>query len=249
MLGGILILGLMAAAPCQAASEEIQVYMDDMSAPGQFGLDVHNNYVVSGADTPSYAGEAAPRHMYRLTPEFYYGISQTVELGLYLLTTLDAQNNVHLDGSKVRIKYVAPHDPAQGFFWGMNLEVGRSSLRVAEMPWNAELKGILGYRSGPWTLALNPNLDSSLSGGGGPVVVSLDGKVAYSITEKTQVGFETYNEFGPLRQLQSLNKNSKTLYAVIDQEVGTLDVNGGLGHGLTSDADRWVIKVIVGTHF
>lgn len=245
-----LCAALALAAPlCLAAPEEIQVYLDDTSAPGQFGVDVHNNYVLSGRAAPDYPGETAPRHQYRLTPEFYYGISQTVELGLYILSTRDAQGNTNVDGSKVRVKYIAPHDPERGLFWGLNLEVGRTSLRVSETPWNAELKGIVGYRRGRWLLALNPNLDSSLSKGGGPMTLQVDGKVAYGVTDKTQLGFETYNELGPLRKPQALNKNSKTLYAVVDTELGGLDLNAGIGRGVTPDADRWVGKAIVGMHF
>ncbi|MDY7549215.1 hypothetical protein QN379_14155 [Glaciimonas sp. Gout2] len=235
--------------PVQAAPEEVQVYMDDLSGPGHFGLDVHNNYVISGADTPAYKGELPPRHVYRLTPEFYYGLTKTIELGLYVLTTRDAQGGTHNEGGKVRIKYIAPHDATTGFFWGVNLEAGKTNLRVSEMAWNAQLKGILGYRTGPWTLAINPNLDWSPSKGGGPVVGSLDGKVAYSLAEKTQIGFEIYNELGPVSNPQALNKNSKTLYAVVDQEAGGFDINAGIGRGLTNDADRWVLKFIVGTHF
>lgn len=243
------LLALGTALPAHSAPEEIQVYMDDMSTPGQFGLDVHNNYVLSGAVTPAYTGQTPARHLYRLTPEFYYGISKNLELGVYLLSTRDAQGNIQFDGSKVRIKYIAPHDASDGVFWGLNLEVGKTSLRVSEMPWNIELKGIFGVRSGPWTLALNPNLDSSPSKGGGPVMASLDGKAAYSVTEKTQLGVELYNELGPLSHLQAFNKNSKTLYAVLDQEIGGFDVNAGIGRGLTADADRWLMKLIVGTHF
>jgi len=139
------LLSLLAASsvvalPCVAAPEEIQVYMDDMSAPGQFGLDVHNNYVISGTTTPSYPGELPTEHVYRLTPEFYYGLTKTLELGFYVLTTDGAGDSVHTDGAKVRLKYVAPHDAETGFYWGLNLEIGRTDLRVSELPWNAELR-------------------------------------------------------------------------------------------------------------
>lgn len=242
-------LGMFAAATCHAASEEIQVYMDDLRAPGKFGLDLHNNFVISGSDAPSYPGELPPHHVYRLTPEFYYGLTQTLELGLYVLTTRGPHDGGRVEGGKVRLKYIAPHDAEAGFFWGLNLEVGRTGARVSEVPWNAELKGILGYRSGHLTIAANPNLDWSLSKTGGPVTASLDLKVAYETGEKTSIGFEAYNELGPLSHLQALNRNSKTLYAVVDQKVGGVDVNAGLGRGLTHDADRWVAKFIVGTHF
>lgn len=238
------------ATTALAAPEEIQVYLDDLSAPGQFGLDVHNNYVLSGAKQPSYPGELPPYHVYRLTPEFYYGLTPTLELGAYLLTSRAPQGTVSVDGSKLRLKYVAPHDAKAGAFWGLNLEVGRSSKAVSETAWNAELKGILGWRGGAWTLAANPNLDWSLSKGGGPVMASLDLKAARAVSERTQLGLELYNELGPARRLDALNKNSKTLYLALDQDLGhEVDLNLGLGRGLTDDADRWVLKFIVGTHF
>lgn len=244
------LLAAITMAPlAEAAPEEIQVYLDDLSEPGKFGVDVHNNFVFSGATKPSYPGEQPPAHVYRLTPEFYYGLSDTVELGLYVLGTRAAHADPKVVGGKFRVKYIAPHDKDEGFFWGANLEVGRTALRVSPTPWNAELKGILGYRTGPWTVGFNPNFDWSISGGGGPVTFDVDAKVAYAVNAKTQIGFETYNELGPLKRLDSLNKNGKTLFAVIDHQFNRFDVNLGLGRGLTSEADKWVLKFIVGTHF
>jgi hypothetical protein len=243
------IAGSCTAPVAHAAPEEIQVYLDDMSAPGQFGLDVHNNYVFSGDTRPAYPGQLPPGNVYRLTPEFYYGLSDTLELGFYALSTRADNSDPHFEGAKVRIKYIAPHDKDQGPFWGANLEVGRTDQRVSQTPWNAELKGILGYRTGPWTLAVNPNFDWSMSSGGGPVTLGLDAKVAYGVTAKTQIGFESYNELGPLAHLDALSKNSKTLFAVVDHDFDSFDLNVGIGRGLTGDADRWVFKFIVGMHF
>ena len=140
----------MFSAVASAAPEEIQVYIDDMTPPGSFGTDVHNNYVVSGSGTPEYPGAEPPAHVYRLTPEFYYGFSDTIELGLYALTTTQPGGPPNFDGAKVRVKYIAPHDTEQGPFWGANLEIGDTSLRVSPEPWGTELKGIYGYRSEPW---------------------------------------------------------------------------------------------------
>jgi hypothetical protein len=54
-------LGFLAAGHhAAAAPEEIQVYEDDMDKPGQFGLDVHNNYVWGHASPLQWTGEAQP---------------------------------------------------------------------------------------------------------------------------------------------------------------------------------------------
>jgi len=231
-----------------AAPEEIQIYVDDMSAPGHFGMDVHNNYVLSGSGTPDYPGAQPPVHVYRLTPEFYYGLTNTVELGLYTLSTHPVPGDWHYDGTKVRIKYIAPHDASHGAFYGVNFELGDTSLRVSEDPWNAELKGILGYRTDRWLFAVNGNLDKAVAGGQ-PFMVDVDSKVAYKINAGYAVGLESYNELGPVHDLGHVGSQSETLYAVVDTTIGKADLNAGVGRGLTAESDRWTVKFILGFHF
>jgi len=245
----VLGLGLFAAA-AYAAPEEIEVYMDDLTKPDHFGMDVHNNFVPSGSSTPDYSGAQPPNHVYRLTPEFYYGISDTLEMGLYLLTTTRPGNSPNFDGEKLRLKYVAPHDEVQGSFWGANFEVGRTSLRVAQDLWNAELKGIYGYRAGNWTYAINSNFDRGISGPiHGPVALDVDNKLAYKTSAGYQVGIETYDQLGPLNNFGRLDRLSQVLYGVVDAEFQKFDLNAGIGRGLTTASDRWVIKLIIGVHF
>ena len=196
------------------------------------------------------ASQAYFNHVYRLTPEFYYGLADTIELGLYLLTTTAAGNSPNYDGEKVRVKYIAPHDESQGSFLGVNFEIGKTSQRVSQVPWNAELKGIYGYRAGPWTFAVNPNFDWTMSGwASGSVSLNIDSKVAYQTGSDYQVGFETYNALGPLRDLGHLSQLSQTLFAVIDTKLGNFDLNAGIGHGLTGASDHWLAKLIVGIHY
>jgi len=244
----VIVLGFISGTAA-GAPEEIQVYMDDLTKPGGFGADVHNNFVMSGSSTPDYPGAQPPDHVYRLTPEFYYGISNTFEAGLYLLTTTTPGNPTNYDGEKLRLKYIAPHDETQGSFWGTNLEIGKTSLRVAQAAWNAELKGIYGYRSGRWTFAVNPNFDWSLSAPSSPVSLDIDTKIAYQTNAGYQVGVESYNELGPLQNLGHLNQLSETLYGVIDTELGKFDLNAGIGRGLTTVSDRWLVKFIIGVRF
>ena len=246
--------GLLAAVlsgTALAAPEEIQVYIDDMTAPGNFGTDVHNNYVVSGNSTPDYPGGEAPDHVYRLTPEFYYGATDTLELGLYLLTTTQPDRDPMFDGPKVRVKFIAPHDEDEGVFWGANLEIGKTSLRVSEQPWGTELKGIWGYRAEPWLFAVNTNLDwESGRVFGGETTLDVDTKLAYRTEAGYQVGFESYDELGPVSSPGQLNRRSETLYGVVDTNLGkSLDLDAGIGRGLTPASDRWIIKFILGIHY
>lgn len=232
-----------------AAPEEIQVYVDELTEPGHIGLDVHNNYGVTASRTPGYPGERPPQGVYRMTPEFYYGLSSNVELGFYLLTARDADGRFHVDGQKARLKYVAPHDEKNGFFWGVNLEVGKSNLAVAPQPWNYEFKTIAGDRRGPWLLAFNINVDAALSARAGPTTVQLAGRLMRGLGGRTQVGIESYNDLGPTRHVGSLSNQDQRLFLVVDTEMRSVDLSAGIGRGLTGVADHWVLKAIVGFHF
>lgn len=246
----VLSCALTLALPIAAAAapEEIQIYVDDMTPQGHFGLDVHNNYVMSGSGTSDYPGGQPPVHVYRFTPEFYYGLRDTVELGLYALTTHPVAGDTNFDGAKVRVKFIAPHDTSYGLFWGANFELGETSLRVSQYPWNAELKGILGFRTERWLFALNPNLDKAISAGQ-PFTVDVDSKIAYRTDAGYQVGVESYNELGPVSDMGHLGQHSETVYAVVDTTVRGVDLNAGIGRGLTTESDRWTVKLILGFHF
>jgi hypothetical protein len=240
---------LAAASPVLAAPEEIQVYLDDTVEPGHFGLDVHQNYAISGLTQTDYAGQRPANHVYRLTPEFYYGLAPGLELGVYVLSTLDQDNRAAVDGAKMRLKYIAPHDEASGGFWGLNLEVGKSDRALEDHPWNYELKGIAGYRVGRYTLGANLNLDAALGAGAGPTTAELDTRFAMRIRGKTEAALELYDALGPVAHPGHLSAQSHTVYAVLDTDVGPMDLEVGLGRGLTSSADGWVVKVIAGFRF
>lgn len=236
-------------AHANASTEEIQVYTDDLSNPGHFGIDVHNNYVMDGSNDPDYPGGQAPNHVYRLTPEFYYGVTPSVELGFYVLTSHSPDDTTYVDGEKVRLKYIAPHDAAGGGYWGANLEVGRTDLRVSEAPWNAELKFIYGYRWSDWSFAVNSDFDWSIADASQPLSMGLDTKIAYRLSEQYQIGLESYNDLGVVRNPGPLNELSQVIYAALDCEFKEFDLNAGIGRGLTTASDRWVFKFIIGTHF
>ena len=241
-------LSLIWSEAAWCASEEIQVYSDDKEEAGQTSVDFHNNYVTHSRTKPEYMGEQAPNGVYRLTPEFNLGLTDTLELGAYLLTTRSNTGEWNSQGYKLRLKYIAPHE-SEGFYWGLNLETGKQNLAVSPTPYNSELKTIMGWNSPQWNYAINFNTGGSSNSGSEPVSEDIDFKINYVYSAITQLGIESYNEMGPLRRFQGLSSNSKTLFAVIDTEVGGHEVNAGIGRGLNSNSDQWIIKFIVNSKF
>ena len=247
-LAGAALIWLLTGGAAVAAPEEIQVYMDEMSVPGTFGLDIHTNYVVTGDLLSDRLGEQQSLHRLRVTPEFAYGLTPNLEAGLYLpLATLDGAGRLGVDGAKVRLKFIAPKAPGQTWFWGLNFEIGGVDRRLDANPYNAELKGIVGARAGPWTVAFNANLDFKVSGPApSPASLDLDTKVSYALGKSLAIGVETYNGAGELHALGRFGASEQSTFATIDKSFGRWDVNLGLGSGYGANADHFIIKAVIG---
>ncbi len=237
-----------AATPALAGPEEVQVYMDEMGAPGEIGLDVHTNYVLSGDPIADYPGEQQSRHRLRITPEFALGLSDNVELGAYLpLGTIDGQGHVGIDGVKFRMKYIAPRAVGQKWFIGANFEIGRVDRKLDINPYNAEFKGIAGVRFGKWTVAANANVDFTVSGPApGPASIEVATKVNYALSPKFALGVENYTGIGEFRALGRFGSSEQASYVTIDTSVGRWDLNLGVGRGYGANPDKWIVKAVIG---
>ena len=237
------------AGAARAADEEIQVYMDEIGPVHVPTLDVHLNYVPDGRTQPSYPGQEASEGRFRITPEWAYALNPDLELGAYLpLAEIDRDGRAEIGGFKGRIKWMAPRAEGQDWFWGLNFELGRVRHDLDINPWNAELKGIVGVRKGPWTLAANLNVDWVVSGPDQGQAPDLQAalKVGYSLDKETSVGFETYNGLGSTSRFGRLSRQDHQTFAVIDRGFGKWDLNFGVGYGYGAPEDRWIVKAVVG---
>ncbi len=250
-LAATAIFLLLSAETVRAASnDEIQVYDDSINKPGQWGLDLHTNYVVAGQTVPSWVGDAPSSHSLRLTPEFSYGLTDTWEVGAYMAPFLRTQEGTnYVEGAKVRVKYIsAPEGSA--FYWGLNNEIGRVSLRSAQQNWNLEIRPILGYRSEKWHFTVNPILEWPLSGPrNGDIDFAPAMRLSYEIHETLTFGIEHYAGLGYLSHISPYAQQTQNTYLVMDTEVAGHAIDLGIGKGWNADSDRWTIKGIFSSRF
>ena len=233
-----------------AAPDEIQVYTEDLDDPGQFGLELHINYPLKGAKTPSFEGEMQSHHRLQVTPEFSYGLSKSLEAGLYLPAAMSADGNLYQNGIRARLKYIAPREDGARFFWGLNTELGHYARRVSESSTALELRPIIGYRDARWLLVFNPILDTDLSAN---VSRAPQFEPALKVARKTghgaYLGLEYYGEYGPAHHLLPAAERAHYLYAAVDFEAKGYDINFGIGHGFENASDKLVAKAIIAFPF
>lgn len=246
----LLLLPALVASPARAVMiDEIQVYTDDINAPGQFGLELHVNTTLQGRSAPDYPGEITPQHGLRLTPEFSYGINRDFEAGLYLPTEHTSEGNILLAGTKLRLKWlpVQPDEKLGGWFFGLNGELSYLPEKFDRTQWGFELRTMIGYRAPTWLLAANPVLGWGLSGPGksGRPEAELQLKASWEVARGISFGPEFYADFGQLGRALPRAEQDHVLYAAFDIDLKPWVFNVGLGRGLGGTAaDRWTLKFI-----
>jgi hypothetical protein len=225
---------------------EIQVYDASINEPLQPSLEVHYNYVFEGRSFPSYPNEIPPDHLNHLTLEPALGIARYLELGGYLQFVIDSHGDGHWAGTKLRTKWVVPEDTWEHWRLGANVEVSRIPHPFEPDAWAAEVRPIFGYETGRWAYYVNPILDWSLSGGNGVPDFSPAAKVRWDTGLGFGVGFEYYADLGQVNAIPPTSQQQHYLFAVGDLLKGPMELNFGLGYGLTNASNRWVLKMILG---
>jgi hypothetical protein len=235
-----------ASATAFAQTDEIQVYDAAIAEHGVINLMLHNNFTPDGVKTPSFPGALVNNHNYNGVAEWAYGLKDWLELGLYLpLYSVSDFRGPSINGGKIRFLFVKPHADDQKFFYGLNFEFSRNAKHWDPRPFTSEIRPIIGWHLKPWDIIINPILDNSWAGG----VKSLDfapaERVAYNLNPKWAVAVEEYNDIGPLRDFYSANKEFHQLWGVFDHPSELVNIEAGIGFGLTSATDKITLKLML----
>jgi hypothetical protein len=234
------------AAPAKA-TDEIQVYNAAIAAVGQFTIQQHLNYTASGLKDPPFPGGLVSNHALNGTPEFAYGVTDWWELGLYLPFAVQDQQFLS-NGFKVRTLFVSPNADQRNFFYGINFELGNTTPKFAQTRFTLEVRPIIGIRNADYEFIVNPIVDAGF-GKFGQLDFAPAVRVARKLDKDLFVGLEYYADFGEIGNFPKLADQQHQLFAVTDFKVGDIDVDFGVGFGLTPASDRLVIKTILGYAF
>jgi hypothetical protein len=244
---GAFVFLSMAAAPgfAFAQADEIQVYDAGIADKGVFNLTWHNNFTPNGVKTPSFPGGVTPDKSLNGVPEWAYGVTDWFEAGLYMpLYTVDKNRGAMIDGSKLRLLFVSPHADDRTFVFGMNFEFSYNSRHWDAKRFTSEIRPIIGWHLKPLDIIVNPIIDTSYEGLD-DLIFAPATRVAYNFPDGWAAAVEEYADFGSVRKFAAANDQSHQLYAVVDKTSKFLDVEFGVGFGLTDASDRLTLKLIL----
>lgn len=246
VIGAIALAGL-AGPAARAQTDEIQVYDATINEPGQFSVELHNNYTPIGRLQPDFPGGVIPNHALNGVPEWAYGVTDWLELGTYLpLYTLTNSGQFELDGAKLRALFVVPRAKEQEFFYGINFELSFNAQHWEQTRNSGEIRPILGTHLGPWDLIVNPIFDTAFDGAHRLDFAPAE-RVAYNLSELWAVAIEYYAAYGYISGFSPLNRQNQTGFVVIDYNGEPNSVEFGIGHGFTAASDALVLKLMI-TH-
>ncbi len=247
------MLACLLVAPQVVASDpfEIQVYDATANAAGVPGLELHLHDWATGNRTAT--PPEAPLHgQFHATLEPSLGLTSFWELGAYLQGAVRADDGaVDWAGVKLRSKFVTPKAWDGHWRLGVNFEVSYLPPTYDHDRWGSEVRPIVVWHDKNWLFAFNPILDQALFGADASQGPSFQPamKVARTVGP-VAVGFEYYATLGPLSAILPWRDEEQQVFEVVDLlSIEHVEVNLGVGEGLTQASEGVVVKAIVGYEF
>ena len=150
-----------------------------------------------------------------------------------------------INGFKIRELFVRPHARDHAFFYGMNFEFSVNALYWESKRITSEIRPIVGLHLHRVDLIYNPIVDTDYTGGFGNLEFVPAGRVAYNLNDNWAIAAEEYDDFGPLRNFRPLDDQFHEIWAVMDHTSKFVDIETGVGVGLTAGADKLTFKLML----
>lgn len=229
-----------------AYSDEYQVYDAVIANVGQYNLMLNNNYTANGLPYPDYPGAILSNHALIGVPEWALGVFDWFEQGLYLPLYSHASNyGFTLNGFKLRELFVKPNAQEQFFFYGLNIEFSGNARQWEPKRITSELRPILGWHFSKLDIIINPIFDTDFTGGFSNLISAPAERVAYKVNQTWVFALEEYAEYGPLGHFYPINQQSHSLWGVFDYYKTWINIEAGVGFGLTKATDKLIFKLMI----
>jgi hypothetical protein len=248
LVASVILVCFVLAPSASAQTDEIQVYDGGLAAPGVFNLTWHNNFTSKGVTTPAFPGAVVADKSWNGVPEWAYGVTRWFEAGLYMpLYTHDKDQGWGLDGFKLRTLFAVPDADDRTFLYGANFEFSFNAKRWDTTRFTSEIRPIIGWHLGEVDVIVNPIVDTAYDG-----IKNLEfvpaSRLAFKVGRSWQLAAEEYDDFGKVSGFLPASEQVHQLYFVVDHS-GRIDIEAGVGFGLTGASDAVTFKLILSGDF
>jgi hypothetical protein len=229
---------------------EIQIYPTETTPPGKLELELHSNSVVSA--TGKEAHQQIRPYQIHETLEATYGLTPHLEIGQYFATARLDHGNYEYAGSRTKVHFGLALSDLWPVQIGGNIEFDYMRRAAEENPLSLELRPILETHFRGITLIANFPFQKPFSGPGTHrgMTLSPAGEVAWNIRPWLTPAVEYYGDIGALERLPGVQHQQHFIVPALNLPlVPRLELNLGVGIGLTRASNGTFIKSIVGWEF
>ena len=234
---------LIAAASAHAQEGfEFEVYGTDLSAPGSAELELHTNFVSSGTQTADTPNGRATDRAWRSSLEMSTGLTSWLEASVYAVGYARSGTGLEFVGNRARLTATAPRRWGLPLDFGVSQEIGFIRPGFAEHRRAYEITPIVGKKFGDAALVLNPAFERCLTGEEREWEFEPRARLTVGAGGDEGIGLEYYSVLGPVTHFDERSHQIHQLFATASGELpGGVEGGLGIGRGLTSNSDRWII--------
>ena len=239
--GPICLLLALLSCPVIGAPFEIKVHDELIAEYQESAYEVETNLFQAPA------AQGLKSNVFQTRLEYGYGIAKNSEIGANIFLS-NYNGASYVNGGKVSYMFVPTHDEEGLWHYGVKNEINYIKDVGGTETTFYELTPILALQLQEWRFTINPSVDVVLNKYSS-ATFSPSAKVAYGVTHSVDVGVEYYGDNLPNKSLYNVTQQPHTAYLVTDAKYGNSSFNFGVGKGVTTNSDNWVIKLITSLSF
>jgi hypothetical protein len=249
----VVCLVMLRAQP--AASQDAQSLFD----PARLSVTESMGFLTNAPlNTTSASTGQTARHAYTSETALAYTFTDWYQLAIAIPVSLNgvtgivpgnSGETVSWNGVAVRNLFITPGADQRDIFYGLSVQFGYTpqyaafpAIASTNTQFSAALSPILGFHHDGFELILSPTLAFGL-GSGAATALAPAARLTRKITETFDVGVEYASTLGGIGSISPLGQQAHIVYAVTDFKLGAVDVNLGVGYGLTTSSNGLATKL------
>lgn len=229
---------------------EIQIYPTETTPPDKLELELHSNSVTTATGTEAHE-QIRPYEIHE-TVEATYGLTDHIEVGQYFATAKLNNGNYEYAGSRTKIHFGVAATDDWPIRFGGNIELDYMRRAAEENPLSLELRPIMEMTRGGFTLIGNFAFEKPFDGPGTHrgMTFAPSGEVEFELERRLTLAVEYYGDMGAIQHFPGVQNQQHFIVPAINLPlIKRLELNLGVGFGLTRASNGTFVKSIVGWEF
>jgi hypothetical protein len=230
---------------------EIQIYPTETTPPNHLDLELHSNTTTTAVGDE--AKSQIDQYEIHETLEATYGLLPYLEVGQYFCTAKLDDGHYEYAGSRTKLHFGIPQTMDWPVSFGGNIELDYMRRAAEDQPLTLELRPIAETHIGKLMVIANLPFEKPFSGPGTHKGVTLgpQGEIEYQeLFRWLSPALEYYGDMGAITSLPDVDHQQQFIVPTLNFDfLPQLELNFGVGFGLTRASNGTFVKSIIGWTF